>query len=145
MRLENLDQYIKDNNMLQNNIQPYPGVYCITIDNVCVYVGQSKNVYERCKSHIYCMLNAMYNQEKKYLLLLSALLGGLNVDFYCLEYCDVQYLKELEDKYIEELNPKLNILTPTGKRDISDLTIEKLIAFDKNSYIIVLKDQDSND
>nr|DAH59680.1 MAG TPA: UvrC binding protein [Caudoviricetes sp.] len=33
-------------------------------------------------------------------------------------------MSELEERYIDEYNPKLNILTPTGKNDISGMKIE---------------------
>lgn len=155
MRLEDLDEFIDDWGLLLYCEQK-PGIYCITVDRKIVYVGKSKNVYQRCRSHIYNIQNAMFNQEKKYLLLLSAFLGGHLVDCYPIQYCDVDCLTELEDKYIDEINPKLNILTPTGKNDISEMKIEQLLDEKYGCYRIDFvennketihtdKEQDSND
>lgn len=135
MRLEDLDEFIDDWGLLLYCEQK-PGIYCITVDRKIVYVGKSKNVYQRCRSHIYNIQNAMFNQEKKYLLLLSAFLGGHWVDCFPIQYCDVDCLTELEDRYIEEFNPKLNILTPTGKNDISKLKVEDLLNKKEEHYII---------
>lgn len=73
------------------------------------------------------MNNAMLNNEKKYELLLSAKLGGYKVDCIQLETCEEYELRELEDRWIEQLMPPLNIQTPLGKNDISNLTILGLI------------------
>ena len=82
--------------------------------------------------HIYNIFNAMYNKEKKYQLLLSAWLGGHRIDCFQLDYCDIDQLKEKENEWIKIYKPKLNILTPTGKNDISELRIEQLLNFGKN-------------
>lgn len=126
MRRDQLDKYIKDNNLLQS-CKEHSGIYAITIDKGIVYVGKSKNLYQRCSQHIYNTENAILNQEKKYLLLLSAKLGGHSIDCYALEYCDTDMLTEREDYFIEYLDPCLNILTPTGKNDISGLKIEDVL------------------
>lgn len=70
----------------------------------------------------------MFNQEKKYLLLLAAQLGGHRVDCVGIKYSEIKDLKELEDYYIEKFNPCLNILTPHGKNDISELKIEDVLS-----------------
>lgn len=126
MKREQLQEFIAENNLL-TNCHKQSGIYAITIDGYIVYVGQSKNVYDRCSQHIYNIENAMFNKEKKYLLLLAAKLGGHNVDCEYLEYCDIDILTEKEDKYIEFCEPCLNILTPTGKNDISELKIEDVL------------------
>jgi hypothetical protein len=69
----------------------------------------------------------MLNQEQKYLLLLSAKLGGHNIDCIGIEYCPEDELREREDRWIEMEEPILNILTPTGKHDISNLKIEDVL------------------
>lgn len=45
-----------------------------------------------------------------------------------LEYCEEAVLRELEDKWIELESPILNILTPSGKQDITQLKIEDVLA-----------------
>lgn len=127
MKYTEIEGYVAANELLQG-IGEEPGIYAITVDEQIVYVGMSKNLYQRCCQHIYHTQNAMLNGEQKYLLLLSAQLGGHNVDCIPLEYCDISVLRELEDRWIELESPILNILTPTGKHDISELKIEDLIA-----------------
>lgn len=122
MKLKELDKFIEDNNLLVD-IQEKPGIYAITIDNCIVYVGQSKNIYQRCSQHIYNVENAILNQEKKYLLLLAAKLGGHDIDYKYIEYCDIEDLREREEFHISSTKPILNILTPEGKHDISDLRV----------------------
>lgn len=127
MRYSEVDKYIQKNGLLKG-IEEKPGIYAITVDNKIVYVGMSKNLYQRCSQHIYNTQNAMFNQEQKYLLLLSAHLGGHNVDCLLLEYCDIELLRVRENWWIEDQQPILNILTPSGKQDITELKIEDVIA-----------------
>lgn len=142
MRLEDLDDFIDEHSLLLYCKQK-PGIYCIAVDMKIVYIGKSKNVYQRCRSHIYNIQNAMFNQEKKYLLLLSAFLGGHLVDCFPIQYCDIDCLSELEDRYIDEYNPKLNILTPTGKNDISGMKIEQLLDEKYGCYRISFKENET--
>lgn len=132
MKRQDLDKFIAENQLLQNCAQR-SGIYAITIDNGVVYVGQSKNIYQRCSQHIYNIENAMFNNEQKYLLLLSAKLGGHKVDCRFIEYCDINELTQKENIYIEWLQPCLNIRTPKGDRDISKLKIEDVL--NSNKYI----------
>ena len=93
MKLEDLDEFIDDCGLLEH-CEQRAGIYCIAVDMKIVYIGKSKNIYQRCRSHIYNIQNAMFNQEKKYLLLLSAVLGGHSVDCFPVQYCDVDCLSE---------------------------------------------------
>ena len=154
MKLEDLDKFIYEQDLLRD-VEEKAGIYAITIDKRVVYVGQSKNIYQRCRSHIYNIFNAMYNKEKKYQLLLSAWLGGHRIDCFQLDYCDIDQLKEKENEWIKIYKPKLNILTPTGKNNISELRIEQLLNFGKNKgnigkgirdlNYLLNAEQDSND
>lgn len=126
MKYTEVEDFVQENGLLEL-VSAKPGIYAITIDDYVVYVGQSKNMYQRCCSHIYNMENAILNQEKKYLLLLSAKLGGHKVDCVSFCICDPENLTELEDNFIEFCYPSLNILTPHGKQDISNLKIEDVI------------------
>lgn len=102
-------------------------IYKITNDITGkVYIGQSKNIFQRCSQHIYNIENAGFNHEKKYELLLAAKLGGYKIDCHYLEYCGEAELTEREDYWIEFIMPPLNILTPLGKQDISKMRITEL-------------------
>ena len=127
MKYTEIDKFIEKNNLLSSIEKDKSGIYAITIDDGVVYVGQGIDVYKRCSTHIYNIQNAMLNGEHKYLLLLAALLGGHKVDCRIIEYVEPKELTEYEDKYIEEFNPCLNILTPHGKQDISHLKIEDVL------------------
>ena len=48
MKYIDLKDYINNHNLLKNNIKKETGIYGITIDNIIVYIGESKNVYNRC-------------------------------------------------------------------------------------------------
>lgn len=126
MKYTEIEQFVKKNNLLQG-VEEKSGIYAITLDNKIVYIGQSKNIYFRCCQHIYNTENATFNKEKKYLLLLAAKLGGHNVDCIPIDYADPDCLTELENLYIEQYSPMLNILTPHGKQDITKLKIEDLL------------------
>lgn len=134
MKREQLEKFIKDNRLLGDCLAA-SGIYGITINNRIVYVGQSKNVYQRCSQHIYNIQNAMLNNEKKYLFLLAAQLGGYTVDCHTLAQCKEEQLTAFENEYIENIKPMLNILTPYGKQDISQLTIGDLLINSKYDYI----------
>ena len=47
MKLYELDKYIEKNELLKDVEQNRAGIYCILLDKYPVYVGQSKNVYDR--------------------------------------------------------------------------------------------------
>lgn len=126
MKRDQIEEYIVDNGLLKDCL-PQSGIYAITIDNIVVYIGQSKNVYQRCSQHIYNIENAALNKEQKYLLLLSAKLGGHKIDCMSLEYCNIESLNEKENFWIAGVKPCLNILTPYGKQDISKLKIEDVL------------------
>ena len=126
MKRSELQEYIFDNGLLED-CKESSGIYTITIDRGVVYVGQSKNIYQRCSQHIYNIQNAILNKEKKYELLLAAQLGGHIVDCYYIEYCPQSELDEKESYWIGKLKPCLNILTPEGKQDINNLKIEDVL------------------
>lgn len=126
MKRTEIEDYVAANELLIG-VNENPGIYAITVDDQIVYIGMSKNLYQRCCQHIYNTQNAMLNQEDKYLLLLSANLGGHRIDCIPLEYCDISLLRDKEAWWIEDQQPLLNILTPSGKQDISELKIEDLI------------------
>ena len=134
MKLTEIDKFIKDNNLL-TGVENRAGIYAITINDSIAYIGKSKHMRNRCSQHIYYTQNAVFNKEKKYELLYAAQIGGLRVDCSPIIYCEENELSEYEDKYIEEIMPPLNILTPVGKQDISDLTIFDLK--ERLKYVLV--------
>jgi hypothetical protein len=69
----------------------------------------------------------MLNEEHKYILLLSAKLGGHKIDCIPIEYCDVELLRARETANITELQPLLNIAIPGERKDITDLKIDDLL------------------
>lgn len=128
MKRVDLEDFIKENNLLTKNIHNSPGIYAITIDDYIVYIGQSKNVRERCSQHIYNIENAAFIKEKKYFLLLAAKFGGHDIDCIGISYGGEDALLEAEAHFINEYDPCLNINKPKGKNDISDLKIEDVLS-----------------
>lgn len=52
MKRSELDDFIKENELM--TIMPnQSGIYAITIDERIAYIGQSKKMYDRCRTHIY--------------------------------------------------------------------------------------------
>lgn len=127
MKQSEVEQFISENNLLKD-LRSSSGIYAITIDKRIVYVGQSINVRQRCMNHIYLIENAYFSKEKKYRLLLSAKLGGHDIDCIDLVYCAPTELDSMEDYFIEMYKPPLNILTPHGKNKVNDLMIEDLLS-----------------
>ena len=133
MKYIDLKDYINNHNLLKNNVKKETGIYGITIDNIIVYIGESKNVYDRCCQHIYEIENAMLNKEKKYLLLLSAKLGGHNIDCVGLDYGNYNELELKKAQYnlIKLLNTPLNKESPNDENSVYFLKIENLINYVK--------------
>lgn len=67
-------------------------------------------------------------------------MGGHKVDCMPIITCEEDELTEQEDRYIERFMPPLNILTPIGKQDISNLTIFDLK--DKLNYQLTYTEED---
>lgn len=134
MKRVDLYDFIAGNNLLQTIPAIGGGIYAITVDDCIEYIGQSKDLRRRCMEHIYNIENAVLNQEKKYLLLLSAQLGGHKVDCHLLERCKDFELLDKENYYIEKYKPILNINTSSGRRDISNLKIEDVLYGEKYQF-----------
>ena len=126
MKRTDLKKHIKENNLL-THVEAKPGIYAIEIDDFVVYVGQSKNMRNRCETHIYNMENATFINEQKYLLLLSAKLGGHKIDCISLEYVPEEKLRSREQFWINQFSPILNINIGGGRQDISKLKIEDVL------------------
>lgn len=127
MKKSDLNDFIYENGLL-SQVRPQPGIYAITIDNKVAYIGQSKNMWERCSQHIYNIENAMLNQEKKYLLLLAAKLGGHKIDCISIANCTLEGLIKGETYYIDRVKPPLNIKMPGNPdNNIDSLKIEDLL------------------
>lgn len=75
----------------------------------------------------------MLNKEKKYLLLLSAKLGGHNIDCIGLDYGDYNELELKKAQYnlIKLLNTPLNKESPNDENSVYFLKIENLINYVK--------------
>ena len=89
-----------------SNAQPwasFAGVYFLIFKGKVVYVGQSRNVFQRMAEH----------QNKKF-------------DAYAYILCDEDLLDKLESLYIHLLDPPLNGTVKGGAKCVP-LTLEKLI------------------
>lgn len=128
MRWVDIDEFVVKNKLLQSMPELTPGVYCITIDKIVVYIGMSKDTRERCKQHIYNMENATLNGEHKYKLLLAAKLGGHDIDCYLVEKSEGDKKHEREVYYITTYNPILNVHN-NGVYSIDNLKIEDVINY----------------
>ena len=132
MKRADLREFIIENKLLKTIPDSGCGIYAITIDGWIAYIGQSKDLYRRCAEHIYNVENAMLSKEKKYLLLLSAKLGGHTIDCHLIEKCDEDDLLKRERLYINEYKPILNTVVPgNSKNNVSNLKIEDILFGEK--------------
>lgn len=128
MKKKDIQNFIVENGLLSTIPANSAGIYAITIDGRVVYIGESKNLAQRCAQHIYNVENAMLNQEKKYLLLLSAKLGGHKVDCELVETCNLENRFERENYWITTTKPILNKNIYCEKRqEIDNLRIEDIL------------------
>lgn len=136
MKYTDVNKFVQQNGLL-TKLDERSGIYAITVDNQVVYIGKSQNMLERGKQHIYGIENATLTHEKRYELLLSAKLGGHTIDIVPVEYVDLRRLTDRENFYIDRLKPLLNIMTPTGRKDISALLIDDLLedVYAREAYV----------
>lgn len=119
MKLYELDKYIEKNELLKDVEENRAGIYCISLDKYPVYVGQSKNVYDRLKQHIYNVENAIFMEDEKYKFIYALRMGGMKLTYRVLEYCGIDELDDKEDEYISLCsNPIFNKLTPKGRQKL---------------------------
>lgn len=112
---------------VQDNYSQYTdsGIYGIFVDGVCLYVGQSSNIYKRWIAHARHIDNyilGLPDKElrgktlEKYMCLAGCDLA--KVQFKVLELCAISDLNPKELEWIKNYKPKLNFsMTPyKGRR-----------------------------
>ncbi len=79
------------------------GVYCILCDELqSVYIGESKNIPNRLRSHMYCLKYGKYTKTNAQWQADYDKLGILNFRSEILEICEVDDLKRRETFYIKQ-------------------------------------------
>lgn len=100
------------------------GIYKIvnTITND-LYIGQSTNIKQRWREH-----RGRYIKEKDRFVLYKDMYnyGFDNFDFYILEICDKEDLKNKETEYIKKLNPAYNTTQIVGKSQIVPIKLNQV-------------------
>jgi len=98
--------------MEENDDLKFSGIYLITnMINGKMYVGQSKNIYNRFKSHKASAFSE--NVKRHYLLYRSIRKYGLeNFRFEVLEECKPELLLEREQYWYNMLKPEYNLMYP---------------------------------
>jgi hypothetical protein len=88
------------------------GIYGMWIDDKLVYIGQSKNMLWRWLGH---KVNTFYDygqhdyKEDKYRIMREAVAASHSITFGIIEECKAGYLWLNEHKWIDKLNPVLNM------------------------------------
>lgn len=86
------------------------GIYTLAIDNVVVYVGKSKHLFERLLEHI---REVHRQKEKKYQILNEAVRDNRKVSFKVIEYVKKEDdLTDRERFWIKAIDPELNTWWP---------------------------------
>ena len=102
-------------NLIQKEQVNKAGVYKITnIINGKYYLGGSKNISSRYRSHLY----TLKNNKSSCRILQNAVIkyGLINFVFEVIEICE--NYQEIECVLLKELNPKYNIIQETGEKRI---------------------------
>lgn len=104
-----------------------PGIYCIKVGEMVVYVGKSRNMLERIYNHFRSILNTNLTKTKKYVILREIMNAGYVINFDVLQDCSGMTddeLGEIEGEYIRAFNTDLNQQIPL-KGDYKHWTINK--------------------
>lgn len=112
------------------------GIYCIkNIDNNKIYIGSSKNLYDRLHQHFY---NLKYNKHHSLHLQASYnKYGAKCFDYDILEFCTFDELYEHEQYWIDTLKPEYNKRLDAERNSglkVSDETKEKISNTLKDKY-----------
>ena len=111
------------------------GIYCIKLKDTIVYIGKSKDMFNRIATH---MMNiedptAKDFNGKKYKLLRAAKNAGYQITFDVLFYCPEEDLDLREGEYIRKYMPALNTQIPKVEggwevNNIKSLTLPQLLS-----------------
>jgi group I intron endonuclease len=124
---------IKDN---KNKSGIYKWTNKLTND---IYIGQSVDLAKRFIRYF----NISYLKNRETLVISRALIkyGYSNFSLEILEYCDIAYLTEREQYYLDKLNPKYNILKIAGSSLGHKLTEETKAKISKSLKGIYVKEK----
>lgn len=92
-----------------------PGVYCIYIDNMLVYIGSSSNVRSRMSAHGIVRMGQVFKDQQW---------NGMRFDLLEVKVKHTKRWKQLESKLIFRLQPYMNI---KGKKTLH-------LGVDSNAY-----------
>lgn len=109
---------------IQQNLK-FSGIYCIqNIDNGKMYVGSSKNIYQRLLKHQAYLRRNIHDNKK---LQNSWNKHGEGSFFYSiLEICNIGELTAKEQFYIDALKPWYNIMIKVERIEVSDESKKKM-------------------
>lgn len=109
-RLEAIKQYIDVDKYSKS------GIYGIKIDDVLVYIGQSRNMRDRIAAHIEHIEDQGTTKESqnfKYVQFRKAKEHNKTISFFVIDYCSIDELKHKEAVYINQFLPPFNSQVPS--------------------------------
>jgi len=132
-----LDWFFRKSSRLDEKIK---GIYCIYKDDICLYVGQSKNIASRVATH----LSGKYASANKILVYIDA-------DYMEVDGNSDDILLENEKYFMNRLKPTENILVDFSSEinkemlfsQIQDMENEAPIEFENCHEYIILQDTGS--
>ena len=119
--------------ILFKNKIPLSGVYCIeNVQNRKIYIGSSKNMYQRLHVHRIYLNNKTHQNQK----LQNSWNKHTEENFICysLEFCEEKVLTEREQYWIDFLNPWYNITLNVIRNNLSQESKDKISATLKRKY-----------
>lgn len=107
------------------------GIYSISVNNLIVYIGQSKNMLNRIYDHFLYIegIKEPIHQKKLYTTLQLCLEQSCSIKFDVVEYCPVKNLDYIEKKYIKKFKPLLNTQFNPCKFNIRNISPERIANF----------------
>ena len=102
-----------------NEKYEHPGIYCIKLNDLIVYIGKSRNMLERIAQHY---VGIKEGSECKYRILAEAQRKGYSIDFDVLYYAKnlrywdiVEEIGQKEGEFIRQHHPVLNTQIPKAE------------------------------
>lgn len=111
----------------------FSGIYCIeNTVNHKRYIGSTKNIYGRLHSHKTKLVKG--NHENSYLQNSVNKHGIDKFECYSIEFCEITFLTELEQKWVDILNPEYNITLKIIRNELSKKSKDKISKTLKEGY-----------
>lgn len=121
---ERKEKHYALHNKSKEKLMNRSGIYGIWVNDVLVYIGQSKNLFNRFVAH---QMNTTEPQQKEYyrkmyVELRKALWAGATIEPRVIEYAAVGQLTAREQHYLSQYQPPLNCMIGGRKKQVLSIS-----------------------